>query len=194
MTTTLAGVVAGCAAVPTGATGVQTRATPATVGAEAQIAALAAILARHASATAALEEWCQQNRFADAPRIVAHRLPASGETIVQARQHLRLRGDTPIGVRHVELACGTRVLSVAHNVYNPALLSPAMNAALAATDVPFGKVVAPLGFTRETIDQRRGGEPGCPAGTVLSQVALLRLPDGQPLAFLTECYTRAAVE
>ena len=161
---------------------------------QARVTALAETLARHASATAALEEWCRHNRFADAPRIAAHRLPATGETVAEARQHLRLSADAPLGIRHVELVCGTRVLSVAHNVYDPALLTRAMNAALAGSDIPFGKVVAPLGFTRETLDTRRGGEPGCPAGTVLSQVALLRLPGGRPLAFLTECYTRAAVE
>ena len=110
------------------------------------------------------------------------------------REHLVLAPGAPLGFRNVALACGDRVLSVARNWYNPVLLTPAMNAALAASDTPFGKVVSSLSFTRETIDQRRGGEPGCPAGTVLSQVALLRLPDGRPLAFLTECYTRAAVE
>ncbi|MFM5886291.1 MAG: hypothetical protein ACKOQ3_13365, partial [Novosphingobium sp.] len=67
------------------------------------------------------------------------------------------------------------------------------NAALDTSDVPFGKIVGPLRFARETIDSRKGGEPGCPPGVVLSQIALLRLPDRQPLALVTECYTRAAI-
>ncbi len=176
MALSVATTLAGCAAPP------------------ARVAALSETLARHASATAALEEWCARNGYAAEPRIIARRLPTSGDTPDDVRTHLALAHDAPLGFRNVALACGDRVLSVARNWYNVALLTPAMNAALERSDTPFGKVVAPLGFTRETLDQRRGGEPGCPPGTVLSQVALLRLPGGRPLAFLTECYTRASVE
>ena len=99
--------------------------------------------------------------------------------------------DAQLGYRHVRLACGTNVLSEAHNWYVPGRLTPAMNAALAATTIPFGKVAAPLGFRRERLDSKRGARPECPRGTILSHRALLRLPDGRPLALLVECYTRA---
>ena len=66
------------------------------------------------------------------------------------------------------------------------------DAELAATDTPFGRVVAPLGFRRERLASRRGPSNFCtdPA-TVLSQVALLRLPDGRPISLVAECYTAA---
>jgi hypothetical protein len=102
-----------------------------------------------------------------------------------------LGADGPIGYRHVRLSCGDVVLSEAHNWYLPGRLTPAMNAALAASDTPFGKVAAPLHFTRRPLDSRRGRAPACPADTVLSHRALLRLPDGQPLALVVECYTSA---
>ncbi len=159
------------------------------------VAALERTLRAHASATAALEEWCAARGFAAAPQIAATLIagPAPA-TPPGLRERLGVSRDEPLGYRHVRLSCGSRVLSVAHNWFVRAALSRDMNAALDTGDIPFGKIAAPLGFTRETIDTRRGGEPGCPAGTVLSQVALLRLPDGRPLAFLTECYTPAAVE
>jgi hypothetical protein len=96
-----------------------------------------------------------------------------------------------VGYRHVRLSCGPVVLSEAHNWYLPSRLTPAMNTALATSDTPFGKVAAPLHFTRLALDARRGRAPSCPANTVLSHRALLRLPDGRPLALVVECYTAA---
>jgi hypothetical protein len=66
-----------------------------------------------------------------------------------------------------------------------------MNRTLEASRTPFGKVAAPLGYVREPIDSRRGSAGGCPPGVVLSNRAMLRLPDGRPLALLVECYTAA---
>lgn len=167
------GLIAGCAA------------------SQSEVAELEGILAAQASATKALEQWCAVRGIADAPRIVARRIPGNRRAEPAGlRERLQVGAEEPLGYRHVELVCGTRVLSVAHNWYVPARLTPAMNAALETTEVPFGKVAAPLAFTRETLDTVHGGEPGCPEGTILSQIALLRLPDGRTLAYLTECYTR----
>lgn len=177
MATTGAGLIAGCATT------------------HADIAALERALGAQASATVALEQWCRARDFAAEPKVLARMIPGTPPHEPEGlRARLGVSANEPLGYRHVELACGNRVLSVAHNWFVRARLTPAMNAALDASDTPFGKVAAPLGFMRETLDSRHGGEPGCPAGTVLSQIALLRLPTGKPLAYLTECYTPGAVE
>lgn len=112
------------------------------------------------------------------------------------RRLLGADAQTAIGYRHVRLSCGAPpagpvVLSEAHNWYLPSRLTAEMNATLAGSDTPFGKVAAPLHFARERLDSRRGRAPACPARTVLSHRALLRLPDGRPLALVVECYTAA---
>lgn len=158
------------------------------------IAALERALGSNPSATRALEGWCAARGLAESPVIVARRLTEGHAAEPNGlRTRLGVNADAELGYRHVQLVCGDRVLSEAHNWYVRDRLTAEMNAALDATDTPFGKVVGPLGFVRETIDSRHGGEPGCPPGVVLSQIALLRLPDGRPLALVTECYTRAAI-
>lgn len=151
-----------------------------------------AALAQRDSATAVLEHWCAANRLADPPRIVADgMMAASAPEPADARPLLQASAETALGYRHVALSCGGAVLSVAHNWYVPDRLTPAMNATLTSTRIPFGKVAAPLGFRRERLDSQRGARPECPRDTILSHRALLRLPDGRPLALLVECYTRA---
>ena len=149
-----------------------------------------ATLAAQDSATAALAAWCEQRRIASPARISAAVLPG-GMHADPADLPALLQLTAPPGYRHVRLSCGGRVLSEAHNWYVPARLTPAMNAALAASDVPFGKVAAPLRYTRQRLSSQRGAGPGCPASTILTHRALLRLPDGAPLALVTECYTPA---
>ncbi len=97
----------------------------------------------------------------------------------------------PLAFRHVRLRCGNAVLSDAKNWYVPARLTPAMNMALETTRTPFGTVVRPLGFRRERLESLRGRATECPAGTVLSHKAVLRLADGQPISLVIECYTRS---
>lgn len=152
---------------------------------------LESALAAQDSATAALGDWCAARHIADPPTITARQI-AGARATPPADVAERLAGGT-IGYRHVELSCGKSVLSVAHNWYVKDRLTPAMNAALDTTDAPFGKVAAPLRFTRERLEATRGAAPGCPAGTVLSHRALLRLPGGQALSFVVECYQRALV-
>jgi hypothetical protein len=98
------------------------------------------------------------------------------------------------GYRHVRLTCAGRVFSDARNWYRRELLTSEMNRQLDTTYRPFGAVAAPLGFTRERLASRRGRVPPCPAGTVLSQRGLLRLPSGEPLALLIECYQRTLLK
>lgn len=91
----------------------------------------------------------------------------------------------------MRLTCGGAVLSVAHNWYVPARLTPEMNRALETSDTPFGKVVAPLGFTRERLASQRGRMAECPVGTVLSHRAVLKMADGRAISLVVECYTLA---
>jgi hypothetical protein len=149
-------------------------------------------LAAQDSATAALGDWCRAQHIADPPivsaqRIIGEDLPPSASV----RVILDVDANQSIGYRHVRLNCGGHVLSVAHNWYVPSRLPPAMNAALETSDTPFGGVIAPLHFTRERLESTHGAAEGCPRQTVLSHRGLLRLPDGQPVSLVVECYTRA---
>ena len=151
-----------------------------------------AALAANDSATAALEQWCAARQIGDpAARVIAEPVAGGPAEPADARALLGAEPAHALGFRHVRLACGGLVLSEAYNWYVPARLSPEMNAALAATRTPFGRIAAPLGFRRERLSVTRGPAQGCPPDTVLSHRALLRLPDGRPLALLVECYTAA---
>ena len=149
-------------------------------------------MAAHDSATAALGEWCAARGIAAPPtiRAIADRAapePASAATLAA----LGVGPGAPVAFRHVRLMCGEQTLSDAKNWYVPARLTPAMNHTLEATNTPFGKVVAPLGFHRERLAAQRGRSADCPAGTVLSHRAVLRLADGRAISLVAECYTRA---
>ena len=151
-------------------------------------------LADQDSATAALGQWCAARGLADPPRVVAVSVQGDDAPLPSdARALLGIGPDTRPGYRHVRLNCGDVTLSEAHNWFVPSRLTPQMNAALAATDTPFGKVVAPLHFTRERLVASRARAEGCPPHTVLSHRAVLRLPDGQPISLVVECYQNAAL-
>jgi hypothetical protein len=153
---------------------------------------LADTLAAQESATAALTEWCAARRIAAPPVITARQVKAEIAAPSPAMRSLLAAGpDEPIRYRHVELRCGATVLSVAENWYVPARLTPGMNAALDNSDAPFGRVAAPLHFTRQRLESQRGQSENCPAGTILSNQALLKLPDDRPISAVTECYTAA---
>ena len=164
--------------------------------ATAQPAALAefeAKLASHDSATQALGEWCEKRHLADLAVIKAQ-LKAKGRSPippVTIRRMLTIGLGDAYALRHVDLVCGTKVLSVAWNWYNPARLTKEMNAALAESDVPFGKVTAPLKFRRAPLKTVKGRIAPCPANTISTHRALLVLPDGNTLAYVIECYTAA---
>jgi hypothetical protein len=161
--------------------------------ATSQLPAFEHALAAQDSATAALGEWCAARHLASPARITASPVHDADAPPPADLRALLGTGPAPgaIGYRHVRLSCGAVVLSEAHNWYLPGDLTSAMNARLAASDTPFGQVAAPLHYTRQRLDSRRGRVPTCPAPTVLSHRALLRLPDGQPLALVVECYTAA---
>ena len=154
------------------------------------VAEFEAALAKHNSATEALRQWCEARQIAAPAEIMARPRPgAKGQQPKHLRQVLGIGAREPIGYRHVELTCGERVLSVAHNWYVPSRLTAEMNTALAPSHVPFGRIAAPLGYTREPLAILSKPPRGCPENTISAHRALLRLPDGRVLAYVLECYT-----
>jgi hypothetical protein len=131
---------------------------PAREGYVARVEALALLqtfnadLLSHASATLTLERWCADHHLANPPQILARQIRGVAKPIPDdLRTRLAIDAAEPIAYRHVQLACGDRVLSEADNWYVPSRLTPNMNHQLETTDEPFGKVVKPLGFQRRTI-------------------------------------------
>lgn len=158
------------------------------------LAALEATLAAQDSATAGLGQVCAARHLAD-PATISATLVKGQDALPppDLDDTLKLTEDQEAGYRHVRLSCGGKVLSEAHNWYAPQRLTPAMNKVLDTTDTPFGKAVMALNFRRERLGAIEGAAPGCPRDTVLSHRALLRLPDGAPLALVVECYTPATL-
>lgn len=157
-------------------------------------AAFEANLANHASATQALQQWCEARGIAPGATIRVEFV--SGADLAQPadlRQVLGVGPDEALGYRHVQLVCGKTVLSDAHNWFVPARLTAEMNRQLAETQIPFGRIAASLNFTREPLSAARHGEPGCPEGVISTHRARLVLPDGRPLAYVQECYTSANI-
>lgn len=177
--------------------------------AEAVLQTLRAELLSHDSSTAVLQAWCD----AHGPpglKIVAERDPKADKAPSEAaKTALDLKPGQPVRYRRVKLACGGVVLSEADNWYRPERLTAEMNRVLDASDTPFGAVVRPLGFRRRFLSadllwnplpqdwQKRAPDPG-PApvipAEVLTDTAVLTLPDGRPFSFVAETYTAAALE
>ena len=156
----------------------------------ASIAVFEAELAKHHSATEALRQWCEARHIANPAEIMARPVHgANARPPAELRKLLGIGKAEPLGYRHVELTCGGHVLSVAHNWYVPSQLTPEMNAALTTTQVPFGRIAAPLGYAREPLEILSKPPRGCPANTISAHRALLRLPGGRVLAYVLECYT-----
>lgn len=148
------------------------------------------------SATATLEAWCAEHGLADKARVRAVRVQGvQRDAPDDVRRALQVDAGTPLRYRRVQLACGPRVLSEADNWYVPALLTPAMNSVLDGTDEPFGRVVAPLGFKRQTLrDQTYWPARGDGAGaTVLEIRALLRDSAQRPFSYVIESYLQGAL-
>lgn len=147
------------------------------------------------SATEALTQWCQMRGMANPPQILAQQVKSEMVAPDAAiRAVLAIDASELVRYRQVHLLCGDTVLSIAENWYVPARLSPEMNRLLEASDIPFGRVVAPLGYAREQLSSVHGRAPSCPEGTVLSVRAVLKLPDGRPISVVAECYTQANLD
>ena len=161
----------------------------------ATLADFEAKLASNDSATQALTEWCKMRHLAEPSVIHAEhiRKVAANDPPAKMRRLLDIGHGEPLVMRRVHLACGDKTLSIAWNWFVPARLTPSMREALETSNVPFGKVAAPLGYRREPLETLAGAGENCPRGTISTHRALLRLPDSRPLAYVIECYTAANI-
>jgi len=108
---------------------------------------------------------------------------------------LGAHADTPLRYRRVQLVCGSRVLSEADNWYLPGRLSTAMNQVLDSSDEPFGRVVGPLGFQRQTLADQTFWPPRGEGdhGVILEVRALLRDRQQQAFSYVIESYSVQAL-
>lgn len=159
------------------------------------------------SATLTLESWCAEHHLATSPKIAARvqDVPAK-PTSSEQRRRLKVGRDEVVRFRHVALVCGDVVLSQADIWYVPSRLTAEMNQQLDASDIPFGRVIRPLGPTRKTFSARiLWPQPGdqnqrhstatalsLPAH-VIRHRALVLDGKGLPLAEVAENYTQAII-
>lgn len=137
------------------------------------------------SATVTLTQWCAALKLADPAVIHAEREQVNTPASAEVRALLKVGAEERVGYRRVRLACGTHVLSEADNWYVPARLTPAMNDALDHSDTPFGTVVKPLGFHRNTLSATAPGD----ANAILTVKALLLTPGEVPFSLVVENYS-----
>jgi len=180
---------------------------------EALIETLNGALLAGSSATTVLEQWCAVHHLASPAVVTARRdtsvmVPPSDET----RARLNLAANEAFGFRRVKLMCGDKVLSEADNWYVPGRLTDAMNDSLAATNTPFGRVIAPFRAFRRTFSVERLWSPlpndwaergEAPAEAVIAEEpldgglfrhrALVLKPDGLPIAEVRETYMIDAI-
>jgi chorismate-pyruvate lyase len=169
----------------------------------------ATLLAAH-SATFTLDKWCADHELGGGETKIRALLVRHVDKPIAAEQRRRLQigDDEPVKFRHVELSCGNRVLSEADNWYVPSRLTPAMNQLLETTDIPFGRAVADLRPSRQTMTAEifwrpleDGWEQRPPPADhpeqklqippkLFEHRALLYTPDRKPIAEVDETYTR----
>ncbi len=145
------------------------------------------------SATRSLEKWCREHRLAATPSIIAHPVAGEGKTAT-SDQLQRLDVSDPKQVKHrkVLLYCGDHLLSEADNWYVPSRLTEAMNRLLETTTMPFGKVIAPLEPTRQTISVKLLWSP-LPEGWELQYHAQAQPGKTQPLAIPDALFEHQAI-
>lgn len=175
----------------------------------AELQTLNAQLLSHPSATLTLEKWCAAHHLAPEAKVVAHRVHGEDKPLPDgARTLLGIGPDEPVRYRRVALSCGEVVLSDADNWYVPSRLTAEMNKQLDTSDVPFGKVVQPLHFRRQTLSADllwaplpEGWDSGAPLPPssdrpltipdhVLQHRAVLYTGENKPFSLVVESYTR----
>ena len=174
----------------------------------AELQTLNAQLLSHPSATLTLEHWCAAHHLSPQAKVIAQRVHGQDKPLPEdGRKLLGIGADEPVRYRRVALSCGGVVLSDADNWYVPARLTDDMNHQLDTSDVPFGKVVQPLHFRRQTLSAELLWSPlpeGWDSGTplppssdqplampdhLLQHRAVLYTGDNQPFSLVVESYT-----
>ena len=141
------------------------------------------------SATQFLTDKCAALKLASPPVIKAVRVHEDHPASAEVRKWLDVGADTVLGYRRVKLACGTHVLSEADNWYVPGRLTPEMNHTLDTTEVPFGAVVRPLNFHRNTLKMEALDDQA----HALRVTAVLITGEGAPFSLVVENYSRELV-
>jgi hypothetical protein len=150
---------------------------------------LRAELAAATSATQVLTQYCAGLGLASPPVIRAVRDPVFIPAPADIRAALKAGPEEAIRHRRVRLTCGEHVLSNADNWYLPARLTPEMNRQLDETETPFGTVVRPLGFHRQTLESAPVGSKD----VILRIRALLLTAANTPFSLVIENYSPALV-
>jgi hypothetical protein len=165
-------------------------------------------LLSHDSATLTMERWCGAHHMAEPAKVSAQRVNGDDKPLPDdLRTRLAIGPNEPVRYRRVLLRCGAHVLSEADNWYVPSRLTAAMNEQLDHTDTPFGRVVLPLHFRRQTLEATLLWSP-LPAGwemhgnallaatgalsiphQVLQHRAVLYAADNRPFSAVIETYT-----
>lgn len=171
-------------------------------------------LLSHDSATLTLDRWCEDHRLASPARIIAEFVHGVGKApSAEQRQILGVSPSEPIRYRQVRLSCGGHVLSEADNWYVPSRLTPEINHMLDTTDIAFGRAAQSLKFRRHTLSAKllwsplphnwemsstltkpNARVPLAVPHHVLQHVAVLTLPDGQPISQVVETYTEEVLD
>lgn len=150
----------------------------------------AALLAAD-SATALLERWC-------GGAVAARRASGGLKAATRAqRARLEIGANEAVLYRAVTLASAANALCEAQNWYVPHRLGADVLAVLEASDTPFGRAIAGLRPTRETLDVEflidRKRFPSAPDAPALRHRALVRDASGRPFAEVDEVYLCAIV-
>jgi hypothetical protein len=155
-------------------------------GQDARVDRLRSEILAAASATQFLTVRCGALHLADPAVVHAENAPVTEEADGDVRALLKVDTTERVRHRHVRLTCGGHLLSEADNWYVPARLTAEMNRALDSSDTPFGTVVRPLDFHRQTVatSQPSGG------AAVLQVKAVLLTPDQTPISLVVENYSR----
>ena len=175
----------------------------------ALVETLNATLLAARSATFTLDKWCADHKLASETKIRARLLRSVNKPVSdEQRQRLQIASDEPVKFRHVELACGDRILSEADNWYVPSRLTPEMNRTLETTDTPFGRAIATLnpfrrtfavtvlwkpladGWEHEALPPDHPGQALAIPSHIFEHRALMYRSDLKPVCEVDEVYTR----
>ena len=138
-----------------------------------------------ATATDTLLAWCDEHGLSEGP-ITVEISQSFAPAVVpdEVLPALELDPSDTIHYRQVRLMRGSLPLAAAENWFVPQRLTAAMNEALIETNVPFGRVIAPLQPARRLL----AVHPQPHAEIILHHSAVILSKPGTALAFVKESY------
>jgi hypothetical protein len=139
-----------------------------------------------ATATETLLAWCDEHDLSEGPITVNIRQRFSPAVVPNdVLPALKLDPSQGISYRQVQLMRGSLPLAAAENWFVPQRLTAGMNEALTRTNVPFGRVIAPLHPFRRTLAAHL--QPH--SEIILMHQAVILSNTGTALAFVKESYS-----